>query len=718
MRKLVLLRGLPGSGKSSWIKEMGKEVVPRTLSSDAFRLILRSPETGLYGQDGICGNITPQAWSMLFLALEIRMKAGEFTIVDATHIKEKDINGYRSLAEKYRYETVIVDFTNIPLEEVKRRNATRKGHYSYVPENVIEKLDKLLATQKVPEWVKVVTPEEFQSVVSVSREDFSDWKKIHHIGDLQSSYTPLLKLLSEGLKDDELYIFVGDFLDRGTEHSQVLSFILENFKKPNVILVEGNHEAHLWDWANDKESNSEEFESKTRPILEQSGFDKKLVRRLCRSLREALVYTYGDKTVLVSHGGFPYIPSSDEMVFISSQTFIKGAGVYRDDIDEAFNAHPRLKVGDYQVHGHRNSQGNPIRNGRSWNLEAKVEFGGYLRAVSLDKKEFSAVEILNEIGTPVSEKTSTPDLLERLRSSKFIKERVNPHGISSFNFSKSAFYDGVWNAQTVKARGLFIHTELKEIVARSYDKFFNVGELSLTTMTSLEHNLRFPVDIYVKENGYLGIIGYDKHRDELIIASKSTTEGDFAGWFRELVEKTLDQKSVKSIVREGLSLVFEVIDPIHDPHIIKYSEPKLILLDIVKNKEIFEKLPFEEVVASAQRIGCEAKRLHKTLSSFEEFKAWHAEVTKPDFKLGGIEDIEGFVIEDARLFMTKIKLSFYSFWKFMRTLKDKHRTGKTLPDSVLDNAQASQFIAWLKSTDQSKADLDIISLREMFEKSK
>lgn len=37
MRTLVLLRGLPGVGKSTWIKEQGLE--PYTLSADQIRLL-------------------------------------------------------------------------------------------------------------------------------------------------------------------------------------------------------------------------------------------------------------------------------------------------------------------------------------------------------------------------------------------------------------------------------------------------------------------------------------------------------------------------------------------------------------------------------------------------------------------------------------------------------------------------------------------------------
>ena len=41
MRRLVLLRGIPGAGKSTWVKKNGLEKF--TLSSDNIRLMLHSP---------------------------------------------------------------------------------------------------------------------------------------------------------------------------------------------------------------------------------------------------------------------------------------------------------------------------------------------------------------------------------------------------------------------------------------------------------------------------------------------------------------------------------------------------------------------------------------------------------------------------------------------------------------------------------------------------
>ena len=54
---------------------------------------------------------------------------------------------------------------------------------------------------------------------------------------------------------------------------------------------------------------------------------------------------------------------------------------------------------------------------------------------------------------------------------KYIQEKKFGN-ISSFNYTDKAFYDRVWDAQTTKARGLYIDTVKGKVVARAYDKFF------------------------------------------------------------------------------------------------------------------------------------------------------------------------------------------------------------------------------------------------------
>ena len=93
MRVLLLMRGVPGCGKSTFIKEKGLE--PYVLSADALRLLYASPVMDKMGKWCISQRNDKLVWPMLLKALEERMKRGCFTVVDATNIRGRDLsNGY------------------------------------------------------------------------------------------------------------------------------------------------------------------------------------------------------------------------------------------------------------------------------------------------------------------------------------------------------------------------------------------------------------------------------------------------------------------------------------------------------------------------------------------------------------------------------------------------------------------------------------------------
>ena len=119
MRNLFILRGAPGSGKSTWIKE--NELEPYTISTDGLRLMYQSPVTTIEGDRAISQNNDKQVWDLLMELLERRMENGELVVIDATHYKSSRINIYKDLVSKYRYRVYVVDFSNVSEEELKRR---------------------------------------------------------------------------------------------------------------------------------------------------------------------------------------------------------------------------------------------------------------------------------------------------------------------------------------------------------------------------------------------------------------------------------------------------------------------------------------------------------------------------------------------------------------------------------------------------------------------
>ncbi|PLS15048.1 serine/threonine protein phosphatase [Bacillus sp. M6-12] len=393
MRKLFLLRGAPGVGKSTLLKEL--KVDEYALNSDMYRMALQSPlltESGEFKINQMYGR--REAWHMLYETLDKRMYNGDFVIIDATHSKPSDMMAYRALADKYRYEIIVVDFSSIPMEVAKERNLMRDEH-KQVPEATIEKHYLRFHTSRVPDGMKIVHYQDAKEAFYLSPVDYSHYKAIHHIGDIHGCYTALMSYLKEGIKEDELYIFTGDFIDRGIENGEVLEFLFSIMELPNVIFLEGNHERHLWKWANGEKAYSLVFEQDTKPELEEYGINKKEAKRFCRKLKELVYYTYKDKEVLVTHGGLPVIPKN--LHFVSAEQIIRGVGDYKTPIDEIFNTNEK-GTNRYQIHGHRNHGLLPYTpDTQSFNLEGGVDSGGYLRTITLNNEGFSSLQVKNNV---------------------------------------------------------------------------------------------------------------------------------------------------------------------------------------------------------------------------------------------------------------------------------------------------------------------------------
>lgn len=718
MRSLVILRGSPASGKSTWVKEMGLESY--TLCADDIRLLVESP---ILVPDKTHRVISQEndnyVWTLLYELLEKRMARGEFVIVDATHSRSSDFSRYNKLCERYRYRKFYVDFSDVPIEECKRRNALRPD-YKRVPEKVIEKMYSRLKTQGKTSGYIEADKEHFWDTVGTKIFNFDRYDNVFVFGDIHGCFEPLKEHFEKfPYREEDMYVFTGDYLDRGMQNKEVLEFLIEFSKKPNVLLLEGNHEKWLKYYAFDELEliKSNEFLRKTIPqIIDVPESD---IRNLCRKLGQIAYFQYRGKFYLISHGGVPYVP--DQLQLVATEQFISGVGDYNTDIDEIFSQNYK---GIKQIHGHRNTYEIDEICERSFNLEGKIEFGGKLKVMMLcdngdwdlltyKNNVFRRFDEIEVIKAPLPEHIEALEMLEKIRNSYDIREMKLGDGISSFNFTRNAFYKKHWDEITTTARGLFIDTNTGKIVARGYQKFFNVNE---RRETELEHLIvKFKdkkITMYKKENGFLGIMSWVN--DKLFLASKSTNQGDFAGYFEELFLKSgIDKEKLELFLKSNdVSLAWEVIDVENDPHIIEYPESKLVLLDIIHNQYDFKREPYEEVTKLAKYIGCECKTIYKEFDNVREFHNWYIENTDED-NMNHV-DIEGVVIECGDI-MTKLKFPYYNFWKLMRRTKEKLVAGHNIKLSQMFNATANYFLHWAKQQDTETLSKDIITLRKKFE---
>lgn len=691
MRALYLLRGAPGSGKSTWVEE--NEFGPLAISPDAVRLAMAGIEFDAEGKPSISQRMNDAIWSRVKELVETRMKEGLTTIIDSTMVDTRDISMFRNLAESYRYRVYIVDFTDVALDTCRERNRMRP-FYKQVPEYVIERMHAKSKRGKVPTSIPVLTPEEAKRQLDAPIPlSVNEYAAVNFIGDIHGCHTALMSLLKEMggteennyINDDELYVFLGDYLDRGLENDKVLEFLMRIAARKNVRLLEGNHERHLSSWSKKQKVDNRNF-ADTRRQLEEANIDLKDVRKFVRHLGQFFYCEYGGKRIFACHGGISGI--SRPFAYVSTTDLVNGFGAYKevDEVEESWEEFSRTN-GEILVHGHRAELDESIHPyDRVYCLEGGVEHGGSLRCVRFETERVATFEVENTVFAIMPElvdldKCKDEDMgrvVAALRENDFVIEKTY-EGISSFNFSNKAFFKGAWDSQTIRARGLFIDTDANKVRARSYDKFFNLGERAETSLSELRRSLQFPVNIYLKENGYLGICASDG-QGALFTASKSTPFGDHAKRFAHRLKSILGNNLpdfAKYLESEGLSAVFEVIEPDDDPHIVEYLEPRLVLLALVRNSIHFKQLPYKEMRDVANRFRLEPKQLLGVARNFNEFCKWASDLEDENWTLDG-KHVEGIVAEDSKGFMVKVKCQWYRKWKLARgILKDIARRGRS-----------------------------------------
>lgn len=101
MRVLMLMRGCPGCGKSTFIEYMGWK--PYTVSPDEIRMMVGSLSQNLDGDEGISQSNESYVWDKVYELLNKRFEIGAFTVLDATNSKTEEMSRLKNLAIKYKY---------------------------------------------------------------------------------------------------------------------------------------------------------------------------------------------------------------------------------------------------------------------------------------------------------------------------------------------------------------------------------------------------------------------------------------------------------------------------------------------------------------------------------------------------------------------------------------------------------------------------------------
>lgn len=147
--------------------------------------------------------------------------------------------------------------------------------------------------------------------------------------------------------------------------------------------------------------------------------------------------------------------------------------------------------------------------------------------------------------------------------------------LNIYNYSPQCQYSGNWNAATCMTRGLILDSNFNSIVARPYEKFFNLCELEKPIHEYTSYPNAFVVD--EKVDGSLIIVC--RYKGGVIVASR----GSFTSWHAKTAEAMLPKFFPVEKIEENKTYLFELIHPENRVVLDYKGRECLVLLGIIDN---------------------------------------------------------------------------------------------------------------------------------------
>ncbi|WGD33556.1 metallophosphoesterase family protein [Olleya sp. YS] len=234
------------------------------------------------------------------------------------------------------------------------------------------------------------------------------------IGDIHGGFKALKQLLQRiDIKEDDSFIFLGDYVDGWSDSAQVIQYLIEFSKQYDCIFIKGNHDAWCEQWLEKGIENQPWFVNGGQETIESyRSFTQEEKQIHLKFFKDMKLYHIDKKDRLFIHAGFTSMHGVEKEVHTENFYFDRTLWEMAITMDKRIEKHSelypnRLKHYHEIYIGHtptiRFNSEVPLKAINVWNVDTGAAFSGKLSAIDIDTKEvFQSDEVqklyLNEKG--------------------------------------------------------------------------------------------------------------------------------------------------------------------------------------------------------------------------------------------------------------------------------------------------------------------------------